>query len=153
MLVRKRNSYYLIHIPDHNSFTRNSRNDGIRTLVLFHFQGKPSARFDYCPNSFFYCHCSHQHRNWDSFSSMGSFLGLGKFSKILQEHSFVQKVVTSQSKYPVLHQGTFGGTGFLSLGRLGSRANTEKKGSGPIMSNFLGWFFHVLGVKKILNFF
>ena len=94
MLVRKRNSYYLIHIPDHNSFTRNSRNDGIRTLVLFHFQRKSSARFDYCPNSFFYCHCSHQHRNWDSFSSMGSFLGLGKFSKILQEHSFVQKVVT-----------------------------------------------------------
>ena len=32
-----------------------------------------------------------------------------------------------QSKYPVLHQGTFGGTGFLFLGRLGSRANTEKR--------------------------
>ena len=31
------------------------------------------------------------------------------------------------------------------MGRLGSRANT-----GPIMSNFLGWFFHVLGGK---NFF
>jgi hypothetical protein len=45
-----------------------------------------------------------------------------------------------------------GGTGFLFLGRLGSRANTEKKGSRPIMSNFLGWFFHVLGVKN-LNFF
>ena len=29
-----------------------------------------------------------------------------------------------QSKYPVLHQGTFGGTGFLFLDRLGSQANT-----------------------------
>ena len=52
-----------------------------------------------------------------------------------------------QSKYPVLLYETFSGMGFLFLGRLGSRANTEKKGSGPIMSNFLGWFFRVLGGK------
>ena len=39
------------------------------------------------------------------------------------------------------------------MGRLGSRANTEKKVSGPIMSNFLGWFFHVLGGKKNLKVF
>ena len=58
------------------------------------------------------------------------------------------KMGQAQSKYPVLHQGTFGGTGFLFLGRLGSRANTEKKGSGPIMNNFLGWFFHVFRGKK-----
>ena len=53
-----------------------------------------------------------------------------------------------QSKYPVLHQGSFDGTGFLFLGCLGSRANTEKKGSGPIMSSFLGWFFHDFRGKK-----
>ena len=58
----------------------------------------------------------------------------------------------SQSKYPVLHWGTFNGTGFLFFGRLGSRANTEKKGYGPIMSNFLGWFFHVFRGKKIFFF-
>jgi hypothetical protein len=40
--------------------------------------------------------------------------------------------------------------GFLFLGRLGSRANTEKKESGPIMSSFLGWFFHVFRGKKII---
>ena len=43
-----------------------------------------------------------------------------------------------QSKYPV--------TGFLYLGRLGSRASTEKN-SWPIMSNFWGQVFHVSGVK------
>ena len=58
-------------------------------------------------------------------------------------NSFSIVWVFPQSKYPVLHYGTFGGTGFLFLGRLGSRANKEKKGSGPIMSNFLGWFLHV----------
>ena len=98
MLVCKRNSYYLIHIPDHNSFTRNSRNDGIRPLVLFHFPRKPSARFDYCPNIFFYCRCSHQHGCWNPFSGMGCFFCMGKFSKILQEHYFVQKVVTHDFK-------------------------------------------------------
>ena len=35
--------------------------------------------------------------------------------------------IASQSKYPVLHEGVFGGTGFLFLGHLGSRASTEKK--------------------------
>jgi hypothetical protein len=39
------------------------------------------------------------------------------------------------------------------LGRLGSRANTAKKGSGPIMSNFLGSFFHVFRGKKEFKFF
>ena len=33
----------------------------------------------------------------------------------------------SQTKYPVLHYGTLGGTGFLFLGRLVSRASTEQK--------------------------
>jgi hypothetical protein len=33
----------------------------------------------------------------------------------------------TQSKYPVLHSGAFGGTGFLFLGHLGSLASTEKK--------------------------
>ena len=42
----------------------------------------------------------------------------------------------TQSKYPVLHQRAFDGTGYLFLGRLGSRASTEKKKFGPIMSNF-----------------
>ena len=32
-----------------------------------------------------------------------------------------------QSKYPVLHQGAFGGAVFLFLGCLGSGINTEKK--------------------------
>ena len=36
-------------------------------------------------------------------------------------------VCKPQSKYPVLHEGVFVGTGFLFLGRLGSRASTEKK--------------------------
>ena len=47
-----------------------------------------------------------------------------------------------QSKYPVLYKGAFGGTGFLFLGRLGSRASTEQK-IGPIMSNFWGQFLYV----------
>ena len=54
-----------------------------------------------------------------------------------------------QSKYPVLHYGAFGGTGFLFLGRLDSQASIEKKGWGPIMSNFLGRFFQVFRVKKL----
>ena len=98
MLVHKRNGYYPIHIPDHNSFTRNSRVDGIWSLVVFHFPRKPYTRFDYCPNSFLYCRCSHQHRSWNPFSGMGCFFCMGKFSKILQEHSFVQKVVKHNFK-------------------------------------------------------
>ena len=35
-------------------------------------------------------------------------------------------LVKPQSKYPVLHSGAFGGTGFLFLGHLGSLASTEK---------------------------
>jgi hypothetical protein len=52
-----------------------------------------------------------------------------------------------QSKYPVLHKEAFGSTRFLSFGRFGSRASSEKK-IGPIMSNFLGRFFHVFRGKK-----
>ena len=40
-------------------------------------------------------------------------------------------------------------TGFLFLCHLGSQY--RKKESGPIMSNFLGWIFHVLGVKIYLK--
>ena len=58
-------------------------------------------------------------------------------------------MVISQSKYPVLQYGAFGGTGFLFLGRFGSRANTEKKGSGLIMSNFLARFFQLFKAKNL----
>ena len=45
--------------------------------------------------------------------------------------------IASQSKYPVLHEGVFGGTGFLFLGHLGSQAGLVlKQNWGPIMSNF-----------------
>ena len=65
-----------------------------------------------------------------------------------------QFVCTSQSKYPVLHLGAFGGTGFLFLGRLGSRASIEKKRLGAdyeqllraVFSSFRGQIF-------FLNFF
>ena len=52
-----------------------------------------------------------------------------------QRASPQQRGFLSQSKYPVLHQGAFGGMGFLFLGRLGSQASTEKKASGLIISN------------------
>ena len=45
--------------------------------------------------------------------------------------------------------GAFGGTGFLFLGRFGSRANAEKKGSGLIMSNFLARFFQLFMAKNL----
>ena len=35
--------------------------------------------------------------------------------------SLEKNVVHAQSKYPVLHYGAFGATGFLFLGPLGSR--------------------------------
>ena len=68
--------------------------------------------------------------------------------RIINTLRFSHTKLLPQSKYPVLHQGTFGGTGILFLGRLGSRANTEKKGSRPIMSNFLGCFFSCFGQQK-----
>jgi hypothetical protein len=64
-----------------------------------------------------------------------------------------------QSKYPVLRQrafggtgfmffGAFGGTGFLFLGRLGSRASTEKNWAN--YEQILRVFFHVTGAKRFL---
>ena len=69
-----------------------------------------------------------------------------------QRASPQQRGFLSQSKYPVLHQGAFGGMGFLFLGRLGSQASTEKKASGLIISNSLGQFFHVFWVKDFFFF-
>ena len=54
----------------------------------------------------------------------------------------------SQSKYPVLHEGAFGGTGFLLLGRLGIRASTEKKMRADY-EHRMGGFFLFSGAKKI----
>ena len=51
-------------------------------------------------------------------------------------------MILAQSEYPVLHYETFGGTG-----------QYRKKGSGPIMSNFLGGFFVFWGAKEILKNF
>ena len=62
-------------------------------------------------------------------------------------------VCKPQSKYPVLHEGVFVGTGFLFLGRLGSRASTEKK-LGANYEQFWRAFFSCFGgQKKIQNFF
>ena len=48
--------------------------------------------------------------------------------------------------------GDFYGTGIEIWAGFGPIGSTEKKGSGPIMSNFLGWFFHVFRGKKKLFF-
>ena len=62
-------------------------------------------------------------------------------------------VCKPQSKYPVLHEGVFVGTGFLFLGRLGSRASTEKKVGGQLWAILEGVFFMFWGAKKDSKFF
>ena len=50
--------------------------------------------------------------------------------------------------------GDFYGTEIEIWAGYGPIGSTEIKVSGPIMSNFWGWFFHVFrGKKKIQNFF
>ena len=49
--------------------------------------------------------------------------------------------------------GDFYGTGIEIWTGFGPIGSTEKKGSGPIMSNFWGCFFHVFSGKKKMYFF
>ena len=55
-----------------------------------------------------------------------------------------------QSHYrEVSWYGDFYGTGIEIWAGFWSIGSTEKKGSGRIMSNFLGWLFHLWGKKNI----
>ena len=63
----------------------------------------------------------------------------------------LQACLKTQSKYPVLHLGTFGGTGFYFWAVQAARPIQKKKGSGSIISNFYWWFFHVFMGKIFLN--
>ena len=48
--------------------------------------------------------------------------------------------------------GDFYGAGIEIWAGFGPIGSTAKKGSGLIMSNFRGWFFHVFRGEKMLNF-
>ena len=61
------------------------------------------------------------------------------------------KVHPSINTQPAL--GDFWWYGISVLGPFRQPGQCIKKGSGPILSNFLGRFFHVLGGKKNFEFF